>query len=116
MKPLTILNVTAAGVICLGVFSAVATDQPLRQCIKFAPEFGTTDSMAHYAAIVHGGTGETLTGTMAYALVYIEYTDGGGGPMFDPNVKQLSLFPTKNGLYVVRILDLPPGLGLHGPF
>jgi len=116
MKPLTMLNAAAAGVVCLGVFSAVATDRPVQQCIKLSPEPGTIDSMTPHAAVVHAGTREVLTGTMAYVLAYIEQADGRGGPGLDQNVKQMSLFPTKNGFYVVRILDLPPGLGLHGPF
>lgn len=116
MKLLTMLNVVATAVVCLGVFSAVATDRPVQQCINISPEPGTIGSMTPYATVVHEGTREVLTGTTAYALAYIERTDGRGSTAFDPNLKQMTLFPTKNGLYIVRILDLPPGLGLHGPF
>lgn len=95
---------------------ASANERPQDQCIKLWSEPRVVDSMTPNAITVHAITREVLTGTAAYGLAYIEHADGRGAISVDRNLKQMFLFPTQNGLYLLRILDLPPGLGLHGPF
>jgi hypothetical protein len=112
MKALAILNLSAA-LLGLGIVLASANEQPEGQCIKLWPERGTTDAARPSAATLQKTTNEVLTGAAAHVLAYVE-SNGGAG--FDPDPKQLFIFPTTGGRYVIRIRDLPPGLGLHGPF
>ena len=116
MKALTVLNLSAAVLLCLGISLGAANDQPAGQCIKLWPEVGGIESAMPYAATVQKNTKEALAGTVAHVLAYVDRPDAPGDAGFDPNPKQLLIFPTTSGRYVLRIRDLPPGLGLHGPF
>lgn len=114
MKALQIVKLSA--VLLLGVRPALgwANDQPAGQCINFSSELGRIEAATPYAAEVQRMTAEALAGTAAHVLGYVNRlgTDAG----FDPGPKQLVLFPTTSGRYVLLIRELPPGLGLHGPF
>ena len=116
MKALTTLNLSAAVLLCLGMSLGSANDQTVGQCITLRPELGGIDSTMPYAATVQKNTKEALAGTVAHVLAYVDQPDAPAGAGFDPNPKQLLIFPTTSGRYVLRIQDLPPGLGLHGPF
>lgn len=74
------------------------------------------DMALPYAATVSTNTKETLTGSVAHVLAYVHRPDAGDDTGFDPIPKQLLIFPTTGGRYVLQIRDLPSGLGLHGPF
>ena len=115
MKAFTVLNLSAAVLLCLGISLGSANDQPAGQCIKLWPEIGGIGSTT-YAATVQKTTKEVLAGTAAHVLAYVELQDARGDTGLDPDPKQLFIFPTTGGRYVVRVRDLPPGLGLHGPF
>ena len=116
MKALTVLNLSAAVLLGLGISLGSANDQPAGQCIKLWPENGGTNSAMPHAATVQKTTKEVLAGPAAHVLAYVELQDVRGDTGFDPDPKQLFIFPTTGGRYVVRVRDLPPGLGLHGPF
>ena len=115
MKAVTVLNLSGAVLLGLGISLGSANDQPAGQCIKLWPEVGGIGS-ASYAATVQQNTNEVLAGTAAHVLAYVDRLDARGDAGFDPNPKQLLIFPTTSGRYVLHIRDLPSGLGLHGPF
>ena len=115
MRPRTVLNLSAVALLGLGISLASANDQS-SQCIKLWSEHGATDLAMPYAATVQQSTKEVLTGTATHVLAYVERQDAREGTGIDPDPKQLFIFPTTGGRYVVRIRDLPPGVGLHGPF
>ena len=111
MKVLAVLNLSAAAFVCLGMSLGWANDRAVGQCIRLYSE-GGLDSAKPYAALMQENTQETLTGAVAHVLAYLDREDAG----LDPNPKQLLILPTTSGRYVLRIRDLPSGLGLHGPF
>jgi len=111
MRVLTVLNLSAAAFLCLGISFGAANDRTVGQCIRLYPD-GGLDTAKPYAATVEENTSEALTGGVAHVLAYIDQENGG----FDPDPKQLLILPTTSGRYVLRIRDLPSGLGLHGPF
>jgi hypothetical protein len=109
MKALTFLNLSAAAFVGLGISFGAANDRTVGQCIRLYPD-GGLDTAKPYAAAVQENISEALTGGVAHVLGYIDQEN------LDPEPKQLLIFPTSSGRYVVRIRDLPSGLGLHGPF
>ena len=111
MRGLTVLNLSAAAFVCLGISFGAANDRTVGHCIRLYPD-GGLDTAKPYAAAVQENTSEALTGGVAHVLAYIDRENGG----FDPDPKQLLILPTTSGRYVLRIRDLPSGLGLHGPF
>ena len=111
MRVLTVLNLSAAAFLCLGISFGAANDRTIGQCIRLYSE-GGVDSAQPYAALVQESTKEALTGSVAHVLAYVDQEDSG----LDPDPKQLLILPTTSGRYVLRIRDLPSGLGLHGPF
>src|SRR5688572_4838519 len=110
MKVLTVLNLSAAAFVCLGMSLGSANDQTSGQCIRL--HSGGLDFPKPYAATVEAHTQEALTGAVGHVLGYVDQEDAG----LDLSPKQLLILPTTSGRYVLRIRDLPSGLGLHGPF
>jgi hypothetical protein len=84
--------------------------------IKLWPDVGGIGSMTPSMPAIRAATKDTLTGTVAHVIAYVEQEDGRGQTAFDPNAKQMFIFPTTNGRYVVRFLDLPAGHDWYGPF
>jgi hypothetical protein len=111
MKALSVLNLSAVASVCLGMAFGSANDRAVGQCIRLHPE-GGLDPAKPYASAVQAHTHEALTGAGGHVLGYVDQEDAG----LDPNPKQLLILPTTSGRYVLRIRDLPSGLGLHGPF
>jgi hypothetical protein len=116
MKPLTVLNLSAAALLGLGISLGSADDRPEARYIKLWPDLGGIGSMLPHAPTVRASTKEKLTGTVAHVIAYVERKDADGGVAFDPDAKQMFIFPTTSGRYVVRVLDVPAGHGWYGPF
>jgi hypothetical protein len=77
-------------------------------------ELGGFDAATPYAATVYKNIAEALSGTAAHVLGYVDKAGADG--RFDPEPKELVIFPTTSGRYVLLVRELPGGLGLHGPF
>jgi hypothetical protein len=116
MRFLTVLKLTAAALICFGISHGSANERSTAPSIKLWPDAGGIDSMMPYMPTIRAATQDTLTGTVAHVIAYVEQQDGRGHVAFDPNAKQMFIFPTTKGRFVVRFLDLPTGHGWYGPF
>jgi hypothetical protein len=81
------------------------------QCISLTPESRGFDSTLPVSPVDQG-----RPGTAAYCLARVESPEDRGDAMIDADIKRVFIFRTVDGHYVVRILDLPPGLGLLGRF
>jgi hypothetical protein len=116
MQPSLVFALAAATFVNMCARDVWADDQPLNQCLRLGPEVGATNLLDLYATTVHQVTLQVLTREVGYALGYVDFPDAHGNGALDPNPKQILVHPTTRGLYIIRILDLPPGVGLHGPF
>jgi hypothetical protein len=113
MKSMTVLSLSAAVLLGLGVSAGLADDRPETQCIKLWPVVGGIGSMLPHAPSLHA---RQLTGTVAHEVAYVESRDGRRELTFDPRPKQIFIFPTTSGHYLVRIVDVPADHGWYGPF
>src|SRR5262245_16600660 len=116
MQPSLVLALAAAALASIGARDVRAGEQPLDRCLRLGPEVGAAKLLDPYATIVHEVTHQVLTREVGYALGYVDAAGAHGNGALDPTPKQILVYPTSDGLYVIRILDLPPGVGLHGPF
>lgn len=81
------------------------------QCIRLTPESRGFDSTLPVPPL-----DQAQAGTAAYCLARVEGGEDRGDAIIDAEIKRVLIFRTVDGHYVVRILDLPPGLGLQGRF
>jgi hypothetical protein len=81
------------------------------QCIRLTPESRGFDSTLAVPPV-----DQAQAGTAAYCLARVEGAEDRGDAFVDADVKRVFIFQNTDGVYVVRILDLPPGLGLRGRF
>ena len=116
MQSLLVLTLVTVAVVNIGTDHARAGEQPLNQCLTPGPEIGATNLLEPYATTVHEVTRQVLSGNVGYGLGYVDNPHVHGNSALDPNPKQILVYPTTHGLYIVRIFDLPAGVGLHGPF
>lgn len=116
MQPFLVLALITIASVAACVRDVLAAEQPLNQCLRLGSEIGATNLLDSYATTVHEVTRQVLTGNVGYALGFVDNRDTRGNGALDSNPKQVLVYPTTQGLFVVRIVDLPQGLGLHGPF
>ena len=113
MKPITVLSLSAAVLLGLGLSVGLADDRPGAQCIKLLPVVGAIGSMLPHAPMRHAWQ---LTGTVAHEVAYVESRDRHGELTLGPNPKQIFISPTTSGHYLVRFVDVPADHGWYGPF
>jgi hypothetical protein len=113
MKPITVLSLGAAAILGLGISSSLAGDRSEAQCIKLWPIVGGISSMLPHAPTPQAWQ---LIGTGTHEIVYVESRDVRGDLTFDPRPKQMFIFPTTSGQYLVRFDDVPADHGWYGPF
>jgi hypothetical protein len=91
-------------------------------CIGLWPDPRRFDSMMPDAEQIRDITKEMLDGTAAHLLVYQERKSGHAYPAFERHPREMFLFRTNNGRFVVRIgepwsnaedAEFPPD---HGPY
>ena len=81
------------------------------QCIGLTPENRGFDS-----TLAAPPVDQAQAGTAVYCLARVEGAEDRGDALVDTDVKRVFIFRNTDGVFVVRILDLPPGLGLRGRF
>jgi hypothetical protein len=80
------------------------------QCIRLTPESRGFDTTLPDPPI-----DPAQAGTAVYCLALVEGADR-GDVVGEDDVKRVFIFRNTDGVYVVRIQDLPPGQGLRGRF
>jgi hypothetical protein len=81
------------------------------QCIRLTPESRGFDSTLPVTPV-----DQARGGTAVYCLARVEGAEDRGDALVDADVKRVLIFQNADGVYMVRILNLPPGLGLRGRF
>lgn len=93
------------------IFESFANGSLGKQCIRLTPESRSFDSTLPVAP-----ADQAQGGAAAYCLARVEGAENHVDALVDGDVKRVFIFQNTDGAYVVRILDLPPGLGLRGRF
>ena len=100
------------GIALLCLASESFANGPLgTQCIRLTPESRGFDSTLPPSPFE-----QTQVRTAVYCLARVEGAEDRGDDLVDVDTKRVFIFQNADGVYVVRILDLPPGLGLRGRF
>ena len=96
--------------LCASTSSASNFDAPGIQCIRLTPE--SKDSTIPSSVIEQGAaSAKTL-----YCLAVAEPAEGVGETPVDADIKRVFIFQAVDGRHLIRILDLPHGLGSRGGF
>ena len=109
MKNAIRLTLTTISILWLGTSLPAADTKQGSHCVELSPDANELVSLI---------ANELLLGTSAYLVAYLERPDDpiSGRPTSGPNTKGVFLFKTPSGSLLVRMVDLPPGLGWAGPF
>lgn len=109
MKNAIRLTLASTTILWLGTSLSAADPRPGSHCVELSPDAEELVSLV---------ANELLQGTSAYLVAYLERPDDpiSGRPTSGPNTKGVFLFKTPSGSLLVRMVDLPPGLGWAGPF
>lgn len=96
--------------LCASTSSASNFNSPGIQCISLTPE--SIDSTIPSSVIEQGAAfAKTL-----YCLAVAERPEGGRETPVDADIKRVFVFQAADGRHLIRVLDLPHGLGSHGGF
>lgn len=116
MKPFTTLALATTAFIFLGSSLAVGDQRSGTGCIQLWPDLQGFDSTMPDAEKIGEAVKERFTGHMGHLVAYVDHVDGSGRSAFVPFPRNMYVFATESGRYVVRILDLPHDHGWYGPF
>lgn len=115
MKRLTHSVLITLVSLALGSPALSADERPNASCIELWPDSKGFESMMP-SSDMSKSVDEELTGTTAHLVVYVDHFDDNGRSVFIPFKRDMHVFATKSGKYVVRIRALPDDHGWFGPF
>lgn len=106
------LSLSVVVMMVLGISLASAQERngqaKAMESLKFWPNEHATSTKPQSPAQ------DEVLGSVAHVLAYVE--DQHSEEAVASRPKLMILYPTSSGAVVVRFLELPEGLGLHGPF